>query len=197
MYKKQLKLQKLVCIAAVIACAIIFVYALGIMTDLYDALYSTMMNPYDLSETDVPGSRIYYYMQDFNKDLLKYSIVLILLGCLLFITQTHSRRKYYIGNYVAIGLYSAANIAMAVWAHIWIEGYKAYFVTQVDFEALRKHADMWKTAYIDSTFWFDIHYAVFAVSLLITTLLIANMIWKIRLMKEEQKLIEAGKEVAE
>ncbi|MBR3178531.1 MAG: hypothetical protein IKF49_03385 [Clostridia bacterium] len=196
MYKKQLKLQKLICIAAIIACAIIFVYALGIMTDLYDAMYSTMMNPNDLSETDVPGSRIYYYMQDFNQDLLKYSIVLILLGCLLFITQTHSRRKYYIGNYVAIGLYSAANIAMAIWAHTWIEAYKSFFVTQVDFEALRKHADMWKTAYVDSTFWFDIHYAVFAISLIITGLLIANMIWKICLMKEEQKLIEAGKEVA-
>lgn len=196
MYKKQLKLQKLICIAAIIACAIIFVYALGIMTDLYDAMYSTMMNPNDLSETDVPGSRIYYYMQDFNQDLLKYSIVLILLGCLLFITQTHSRRKYYIGNYVAIGLYSAANIAMAIWAHTWIEAYKTFFVTQVDFEALRKHADMWKTAYVDSTFWFDIHYAVFAISLIITGLLIANMIWKICLMKEEQKLIEAGKEVA-
>ncbi len=196
MYKKQLKLQKLICIAAIIACAIIFVYALGIMTDLYDAMYSTMMNPNDLSETDVPGSRIYYYMQDFNQDLLKYSIVLILLGCLLFITQTHSRRKYYIGNYVAIGLYSAANIAMAIWAHTWIEAYKTFFLTQVDFEALRKHADMWKTAYVDSTFWFDIHYAVFAISLIITGLLIANMIWKICLMKEEQKLIEAGKEVA-
>lgn len=196
MYKKQLKLQKLICIAAIIACAIIFVYALGIMTDLYDAMYSTMMNPNDLSETDVPGSRIYYYMQDFNQDILKYSIVLILLGCLLFITQTHSRRKYYIGNYVAIGLYSAANIAMAIWAHTWIEAYKTFFLTQVDFEALRKHADMWKTAYVDSTFWFDIHYAVFAISLIITGLLIANMIWKICLMKEEQKLIEAGKEVA-
>lgn len=196
MYKKQLKLQKLICIAAIIACAIIFVYALGIMTDLYDAMYSTMMNPNDLSETDVPGSRIYYYMQDFNQDLLKYSIVLILLGCLLFITQTHSRRKYYIGNYVAIGLYSAANIAMAIWAHTWIEAYKTFFLTQVDFEALRKHADMWKTAYVDSTFWFDIHYAVFAISIIVTGLLIANMIWKICLMKEEQKLIEAGKEVA-
>ena len=135
-------------------------------------------------------------MQDFNQDLLKYSIVLILLGCLLFITQTHSRRKYYIGNYVAIGLYSAANIAMAIWAHTWIEAYKTFFLTQVDFEALRKHADMWKTAYVDSTFWFDIHYAVFAISIIVTGLLIANMIWKICLMKEEQKLIEAGKEVA-
>ncbi len=195
MYKKQLKLQKLICIAAIIASALVFVYALGIMTDLYDALYSTMMNPYDLTETDVPGSYIYYLMQPFNQDLLKYSIVLILLGCLLFLTQTHSRRKYYIGNYVAVGLFVAANVAMTIWAHTWIEAYKAYFVTQVDFTALKQHADMWKTAYVDSTFWFDIHYAVFAITLIVSALLVVNLIWKIKLMNEEKRLIQAGKEV--
>lgn len=196
MYKKQIKCQKLLCIAAVITCAITFLYALGIMTDLYDALYSTMRNPYDLTETDVPGSILYYMMQDFNRSLLLFSIGLILLACLLFLTQTHARRKYYIGNYVAIGLYSVATVAYALWAHSYIEGYKAAFLTQVDFEALKKHADMWKTAYVDSTFWFDAHYAVYALLLVVTVLLILNLIWKIRLMKEEKRLIEAGKEAA-
>ena len=194
MYKKQIKCQKLVCLAAIIACAITFLYALGIMTDLYDALYSTMRNPYDLTETDVPGSILYYMMQDFNKALLRYSIGLILLACLLFLTQTHVRRKYYIGNYVAVGLYSAATVAYSLWAHAYIEGYKAAFLTQVDFEALEKHAKMWKTAYVDSTFWFDAHYVVYAILLAVTVLLLLNLIWKIRLMKAEQRLIAAGKE---
>ncbi len=194
MYKKQIKCQKLLCIAAIIACAITFLYALGIMTDLYDALYSTMRNPYDLTETDVSGSILYYMMQDFNKDLLKYSIALILLACLLFLTQTHVRRKYYVGNYVAVGLYSVATVAYTAWAHAYIEGYKAAFLTQVDFEALKKHAEMWKTAYVDSTFWFDVHYGVYAILLVVTVLLLLNLIWKIRLMKAEKRLIEAGKE---
>ncbi len=194
MYKKQIKCQKILCIAAIIACALTFLYALGLMTDLYDALYSTMRNPYDLTETDVPGSILYYMMQDFNKALLKYSIALILLACLLFLTQTHVRRKYYIGNYVSVGLYSVATVAYTVWAHAYIEGYKAAFLTQVDFTALEKHAKMWKTAYIDSTFWFDAHYAVYAILLVVTVLLLLNLIWKIRLMKAEQRLIAAGKE---
>lgn len=194
MYKKQIKCQKILCIAAIITCALTFLYALGIMTDLYDALYSTMRNPYDLTETDVPGSILYYMMQDFNKALLRYSIGLILLACLLFLTQTHVRRKYYIGNYVAVGLYSAATVAYSLWAHAYIEGYKAAFLTQVDFTALEKHAKMWKTAYIDSTFWFDAHYVVYAILLAVTVLLLLNLIWKIRLMKAEQRLIAAGKE---
>ena len=194
MYKKQIKCQKILCIAAIIACALTFLYALGFMTDLYDALYSTMRNPYDLTETDVPGSILYYMMQDFNKALLKYSIALNLLACLLFLTQTHVRRKYYIGNYVSVGLYSVATVAYTVWAHAYIEGYKAAFLTQVDFTALEKHAKMWKTAYIDSTFWFDAHYGVYAVLLVVTVLLLLNLIWKVRLMKAEQRLIAAGKE---
>ncbi len=194
MYKKQIKCQKLLCILAIVACVITFLYALGLMTDLYDALYSTMRNPYDLTETDVPGSILYYDMQDFNRNLLKFSIGLILLAVLLFLTQTHVRRKYYVGNYVSVGLFSVAAVAYSVWAHGCIEGYKTAFLTQVDFEALRKHAKMWKTAYVDSTFWFDAHYAVYAILLVVTALLLVNLIWKIRLMKAEQRLIAAGKE---
>ncbi len=193
MYKKQIKCQKLLCIAAIIACAVAFLYALGLMTDLYDALYSTMRNPDDLTQTDVPGSILYYDMQAFNQSLLKFSIVLILLACLLFLTQTHVRRKYYIGNYAAVGLFSAVAVAYSVWAHGQIEGYKAAFLTGVDFTALQKHAKMWKTAYVDSTFWFDAHYVVFAILLIVTALLLVNLIWKASLMKEEKRLIEAGK----
>ena len=66
MYKKQLKLQKILCLLAIGTSVIIFLYALGIMTDLYDTLYSTMRNPADLTQTDVPGSIVYYNMQGFN-----------------------------------------------------------------------------------------------------------------------------------
>ena len=194
MYKKQIKCQKILCIVAVVACALTFLYALGLMTDLYDALYSTMRNPYDLTETDVPGSILYYDMQDFNKSLLKYAIGLVLLSCLLFLTQTHARRKYYVGNYCSVGLFSVAAVAYTVWAHRSIESYKTAFLTQVDFAALKKHAKMWKTAYVDSTFWFDAHYVVYAILLAVTALLLVNLIWKIRLMKAEQRLIEAGRE---
>jgi hypothetical protein len=34
MYKKQMALQKILCLAAILASALVFLYALGIMTDL-------------------------------------------------------------------------------------------------------------------------------------------------------------------
>lgn len=192
MYKKQMTLQKVVCLISIIASAIVFLYALGIMTDLYDSLYSTMMNPYDLSDTDVPGSIVYYEMQDFNRTLLKVSIVLILLSCLLFVTNTSTRRRYYIGNYIAIGINVGVNIWAAIWAHTYIEFFKARFL-MVDFEALAAHAELWKTTYTESTFWFDIHYCVFALTIIASVLLVANAIWKVKLMKEERALLDAGK----
>lgn len=195
MYKKQLTLQKILCLLAICSSVIIFLYSLGMMTDLYDTLYSTMRNPADLTQTDVPGSIVYYNMQNFNAYFLKCAIVLILLACLLFITNSHIRRKYYIGNYLAVGAFAAANIYVAVDAHSYIELFKARFL-QIDFEALKAHADLWKTAYTESTFWFDVHYAVFAISLLVSVGLVLCTIWKIRLMKEEARLIANGKEAA-
>lgn len=192
MYKKQMTAQKVICLLSIAVSVIVFLYSLGLMTDLYDSLYPTMMNPLDLTETDVPGSIIYYDMQDFNRALLKVSIGLILLSCLLFVTNTHSRRRYYIGNYTAIGLNVVANVAAAIWAHGQVSAYKAQFL-QVDFEALELFADLWETPYLTSTFWFDAHYAVFALTLCVTVLLILNAIWKKSLMSQEESLIQAGR----
>ena len=86
MYKKQVKLQRLLCIALLIVSAMIFVYSLGIMTDLYDALYTTIRNPEKLEKTSVTGSRIYYDMQGFNRQFVLASIGMILLCVTLFLT---------------------------------------------------------------------------------------------------------------
>ena len=195
MYKKQLTAQKILCLTALIISVAVFIYSLGIMTDLYDALYSTMRNPNDHLKTDVSGSIVYYNMQSFNSAFLKAAIVLILLAVFLFVMNTHVRRKYYIGNYVAVGLYSVAAVGIAIWSHIQIEIYKAQWM-MVDFEALAEHASTWDTTYTDSNFWFDIHYATSGLLILISAALIANCFWKRSLMKAEQNLIGKGEENA-
>ncbi len=193
MYKKQVALQKVLCVGLLIVCALIFLYSLGIMTDLYDALYNTIRNPEKLDKTTVTGSRIYYDMQPFNRNFLHAAIGMILLCVLLFLTNTHSRRKYYLGNYAAIGLYTVGGVAFAAWAHREIEAFKAQFL-QINFEELAANAAKRKSLYTDSTFWFDIHYAVFGLLLLGILLLLVNMVWKWKLMKDEQALIKQGKE---
>ena len=195
MYKKQVKLQRILCFALLIVSALIFVYSLGIMTDLYDALYTTIRNPAKLEKTTVTGSRIYYDMQGFNKQFLAASIGMILLCVTLFVTNTHNRRKYYIGNHAATALVSAGGLAFTAWAHGEIEAFKAQFLG-INFEELAAHAEKRDTLYTDSTFWFDIHYLLFGLLVAGVILLIANLIWKQKLMKEERALIIQGKEAA-
>ncbi len=199
MYKKQLKFQKIVCLLCLIAAAVSFVYSLGIMTDLYDALYKTMVNPNDLTETKVPGSIIFYDMQDFDRLYVNLNVGLILLALLVMLTNTHTRRKYYVGNYVTIGIFSVATLSLCAWSHIQIEAFKHQFQTTLDFDALKVFSDRQKTLYLgpNDTFCFDLHYAVGGLCLVAVGLLIANMIWKIQLMRSENELIRAGEEAAQ
>ncbi len=194
MYKKQMLLQKILCLLTVITGAITFLYSLGIMTDLYDTLFTTM--PYsDHTKSDVAGSIIYYDMQGFNSMLVKASIGFILAGAILFITCTNTRRRYYISNYIAIAINVIYGLVFTCWAHININAFRAQYL-KVDFEALKAYTEMWNTKYSDSTFWFDIHYAVFGLVIVIVGLHIFNLILKVKLMKEEAGLVAAGKEKA-
>ena len=64
MYKKQMTLQRIVCYALLIAAALVFVYSLGLVTDLYDSLF----NYADATKKKyVEGAEIYYNIQPFNK----------------------------------------------------------------------------------------------------------------------------------
>ena len=194
MYRKQMKLQKVLCLALLILCALIFLYSLGIMTDLYDSLYSSFRR----GKTSIDGAEVYMAIgmdKRIGPKFLHASIGLILLCLGLFITGTGRRRKYYIGNYASVLLFSAGGTALAVWAHGMIEGFKTQFLA-IDFEALAEHAAKKKTLYTESTFWFDIHYILFGLLLIGIILLIANTLWKRKLMKEEQALIARGKEAA-
>lgn len=200
MYKKQIRIQKTACLLAIIAAALLFVYALGIITDIYDGLYFTMASVKDPmkdpSKLKIPGAVIYFQMQEFNRDFVNMSIGLILLACLLFVTNTQTRRRYYIANYVAIGAYSTAAVAMTIWSHQQISAFKHQYLTTIDFEKLKELCEMLDKKYIESTFWFDAHYAVAGLMLLSVLLLVGSMIWKILLMRGEKKLIARGKEAA-
>lgn len=194
MYKKQMAFQRIVCMAVLVTSALVFFYSLGLMTDLYDSLYLTIINPAYPENTTVPGSGIYYTMQPFNSSLTKAGIAMILVSLVLFFMNTHSRRKYYIGNYVSVGLSVVCNVGISLWAIVQISAYRAKFL-KIDFAALKEHSEKWDTLYTDSTFWFDAGYVVCGLAILAVALLVVNMILKLNLMKEEKRLIGSRKEV--
>ena len=196
MYKKQMAFQKIVCMLTLVAAALTFVYSLGISTDLYDALSRTISYPdYDLDYTSVTGSRVYYDMFGFNTAFTKVSIGLIIVTLILFITNTHARRKYYIGNYVAVGVSTVANILMTLWCVPQIMDYKAQYQNNVNFEELMAFSERRGSIYIgpEDTFWFDVSYVVFGFLLFASCLLILNVVWKVIMMKAEKSAIGSRK----
>jgi len=194
MYKKQLTLQKILCFAALAACGILFLYSLGLSTDLFDGLFYALPEEAKLAtaKVNVPGAEVYYEIQPFNRQLLNNSILLLLVGCLLFMTNTHSRRRYYISNAVSTFGFAGAGIGLSIWTHMNIADFKAKFLA-IDFTAYAKYATRRKKAYIDSTFWFDAHYVVIAILLVVCVALVINYFWKLSLMKAEKRLINEGK----
>ena len=196
MYRKQMLMQKIVCFIMLASSVITFAYSLGIMSDLYESFYYSIRSTENPARNPIAGSLIYYDMQDFNKAFLKAGIALILISLILFVTNTHIRRRYYIGNVIAVMANVIANIAVTIWASAQIGVYKDKFLNEVDFQAFREYADLMKSYYTESTFWFDVHIYVFGFGILACLLLVANLIWKFMLMDQEQKLIKAGKEEA-
>lgn len=192
MYKKQMILQRIVSYLVLGAAALVFLYSLGLMTDLFDSKFNFYAE--DIENPMVAGTEIYYLMQDFNQQLTKAGIGLILLALTLFVFQNQNRRRYYIANYITVGVNTVAGVLASVWALSNIFDYKEMYL-QVDFETLKFFSEMLQFTYIESTFWFDASTVVFGILLFSVVLNVINLIWKVCLMSAEKKLVADGKVV--
>lgn len=184
MYKKQMTLQRITCYLTLIASALVFIYSLGIMTDLYDVLYLYTDKYYY-----VQGAEIYLNMQEFNRNFTAAGVALILSAVSLFVFNNHVRRKYYIANYITVGVNTVLNIGVSVWAVINVLSYKAEFL-KVDFVKLKEMSEKYSTYYTESTFWFDISLVVFGILLVATALNLFNLVFKLVVMSAEKTAIK-------
>ena len=143
---------------------------------------------------------LYDEMQPFNNMMMYFGIAMILLAVLLYITACNKRRNYYVSNYVATGLCAGGNIVMSIVCLIMNIHWRSEFLN-VDFDRWynyyqeRIDADVFSEAdrhYSESTFWFDIGFAVYAIVIVASIILILNLVWKIMLMKGEKQLLSNG-----
>ena len=183
--------QKIVCFAVLAAAALVFIYSLGLVTDLHYnnfAYYAEDPN-YPVFE----GAEIYQEIQPFNKALTTAGLFLILSALLIFIFGSHKRRRYYFGNYVAIGLNSALTIGVSVWGILNVIKYKKMYY-EIDFEALERWQQLLKKPYDISPFWFNAGFFVFGVAIAVAVLSLLNLVFKILVMRSERMLLEGGAE---
>lgn len=141
-------------------------------------------------------------IQGFNTMLMYFGIIMVVASVLLYITASNRRRNYYVSNYVAIGVCAGADIGLSLVALVMNGIWRKEFLN-VDFKAWKAFCDEMKELlgettevhYSDSTAFFDLGFAVYVIIIIAAALLILNLIWKIKLMKGERKLL-AGNELA-
>lgn len=148
--------------------------------------------------TAAPGkydATFYNDIQGFNNLLMYCGIAMILLAVVLYITSCHSRRNYYISNYVATGLCAGGNIVLSlvlmvmngIWRGKFLNIDFASWESSYDFEIMIEQWDA--VHYSDSTLWFDLGFAVYGLIIIASVFLILNLVWKIKLMQGEKRLL--------
>ena len=189
MYKKQMLVQRIVCFVVLAAAALVFIYSLGLVTDLHYnnfAYYSE-----DPRYPAFEGAEIYSEIQPFNKALTTAGLILILSALLVFVLGSHKRRKYYVGNYIAIGLNSALTIGVSVWGILNVVKYKKMYY-EIDFEALERWQELLKKPCDISPFWFNVGFYVFGIAIIAAVLGVLNLVFKVLVMRSERMLLEGG-----
>lgn len=200
--KTQIKFQKAMCLTMLIVGALSVVYSLIYLT----GSVSYMGIHYDYTQDPIEplftGAELFVDIQPFNTAMFYLSIGIILSAVLLFITATNKRRKYYVTNYVATGITVGYNVITSIILMAYNASFRSAFLNNTDF-AEWKTVDIetrinfgLKSAYSESTAMFDLGFAVYAIVIVASLLLVANLVWKLFCEKAERQLL-TGSEIKE
>lgn len=177
-----------------------FCYATGGLAELGQLIKKSDKTSEFIAREGYNDATLFLDIQGFNDVLMYCGIVMILLAVGLYITSCHKRRNYYISNYVATGVCAGANVVISVVLMalngMWMGEFK-----KVDFESWAKWNESMSifgegyTHYSESTAWFVVGFFVYSLVIIGSVLLILNLVWKIKLMQGEKKLLNGSKTV--
>lgn len=194
--KTQMRFQKTLCLLTLIMSAITIVYAFGFIT----GGMATVGDIFDYRNDYFNAANVFNFGQQVNDIILNLGIVFLCLVALLYIFACQKRRNYYITNYIAIGVSALYMVVFAVVGIILVVQTQVRFISEVDWETFYGgNISLDRFAHTgDSQVMFYIGYVVYFLVILNALALGYNLLWKIKLMKGEKALLEAGlqKEVA-
>lgn len=208
--KTQMRFQKILMLVTLIISAVTIVYAWGFFigslscVSYMAAFRGTLPSGSGVSASQLreAATNTYYIALDVNDLLFALSIVFLLLVAFIYITASNKRRNYYVTNYIAIIATAAFAAVFAIIGIVAISMVLGTMISEIPSEiwdAYKNYCDTNNIKnYSDSNVMFGIGYVVFAIVLVNAAALIYNLIWKIKLMKGEKKLLAAKpeKEVA-
>lgn len=109
--KTQMRVQKILMIVSLVLSALVLVFALIFLTGGLGNVYRFNEDGQDYINCD----KFVSTSQSFVSTLVTLSIVMIVLAAFLFLMGCHSRRKYYITNYIVIGIFVVFALAVAIY----------------------------------------------------------------------------------
>ena len=201
-----MRFQKILALLTLIISAITIVYSFGFFTgDLATLSKIVTTRSFLRDYTDAQQNAMintYYTALSINDLLMWLGIIFLLVVVFIYITASQKRRNYYKTNYIAVILAAAyaavfAIIGIAVISSVLISLNAS--VTPEIWQAYKEYNDTnGLNNYSHTAVMFYIGYVVFAIVLVDALAWVYNLIWKIKLMKGEKALLEAGlkKEVA-
>ena len=204
--KTQMRFQKILALLTLIISAITIVYSFGFFTgDLATLSKIVTTRSFLRDYTDAQQNAMintYYTALSINDLLMWLGIIFLLVVVFIYITASQKRRNYYKTNYIAVILAAAyaavfAIIVIAVISSVLISLNAS--VTPEIWQAYKEYNDTnGLNNYSHTAVMFYIGYVMFAIVLVDALAWVYNLIWKIKLMKGEKALLEAGlkKEVA-
>lgn len=183
MFKPQMKFAKITSLVFLLFSAVVFLYAVGYMTDLYPLYLAQAYGK-------VKGNMLFQEMQPFNKTLVLVSIAVVLASLLPFIFSTNKRRLYYKDNFISSLVQAGVYVGCSILIIVGNIKYKTKFLTTVDLEALAAEAEKRGWFYSGTTIMFDIGFVIAALLLVNVALIIFNLKWKQKIMLEEQAILK-------
>lgn len=191
--KTQMRFQKILMIVTIVVGALGAVYGL-IFTSGSFAQINWIVE--ELKEV----KDCFNIIQSANDIIFGAGIALVVVSVVPVIAACQSRRKYYITNYVAIGLVLAMQLIYIIIVIINIANCMSAF-NSLDFELVKETYDFYpafRSQYgeLSATPWTPIAgFVLIGVIVINMVLLVLNTVWKVKLMKGEKQLLEQCKSV--
>lgn len=208
--KTQMRFQKILMYVSLAVAALTFVFGLAFLTgSLGKATH--YIDHIGAVEIDYINAKEFITVsQSMTGNLITMGIVFIILAALLFITSCHSRRKYYITNYIAVGLFVAFALVVFVYILIMVITVSDLFLNGIAWESGTNLTQFGYCNVADQfvnfaeypiertdTITFTLGY-IMAVFVLIDAVLVClSTVWKVLLMKGEKRLLGGSAAKAE
>lgn len=193
-----MKFQKIICLLMLIfgalAVLLSFVWQTGGFAALGEWVDPKTKMSLFIAAKGKNDATLYNDVQGFNTAMMYCGIAMVILAVILYITACNKRRNYYVSNYVATGLCAGGNIVMSlilmIMNGIWLGKFQ-----NLDFASWKATDKMeyvdfdMASKYNDSKAWFIVAFVVYILIIAVSVMLILNLVWKIKLMNGEKRLL--------